>query len=284
MRSSPSQPKSARLLVQPSSAPRAAASPSPSVRSSRLAKPRPTPTMRGAAARSTASPCLGRRATRRTARGHVQGHGLDLRRRRPPRPRRRSLGHDGEHLHGRGERLALHGGAAEGVAAATSTPSSTASERSRRSHSRRPASAPGAAPSPGRGAWSPAARRSRRPAARCCARPAATASAGQPANGLVLADVDRARRRRRRARSPRPRPPGAQHRRAQRRARARRPRRRPPATSSRAVSAVRIDEHRGHRLTSPGRLRRPGRPRTPRPARPAAAEQTCLRAAPRPGC
>ncbi len=63
MRSSPSHSKSARLLVQPTTAPRAPASWSPRARSSRALKPRPTPTISGAASRLTWSPSLARRST-----------------------------------------------------------------------------------------------------------------------------------------------------------------------------------------------------------------------------
>ena len=116
MRSSPSHSKSARLLVQPTTAPRAAASSSPRARSSRALKPRPTPTMSGAASRLTWSPSLARRSTTFT---------LDLTSRvgvsTVPAPARRALGaerlgHHGEHLDRRRDLLARHGGAAEGVA------------------------------------------------------------------------------------------------------------------------------------------------------------------------
>ena len=62
IRSSPSHSKSARLLVQPTTAPSAAARSSARARSSRAPKPRPAQTIAGAASRLTTSPSLARRS------------------------------------------------------------------------------------------------------------------------------------------------------------------------------------------------------------------------------
>ena len=95
----------------------AAASSSPIGRSSRLANPRPTQTMRSAASRFTAAPSFGRRSATFTNDGRSsQRRCDDLAGAGGALSGLEGLGHDGEHLHRRVDRLALHGVAAERVA------------------------------------------------------------------------------------------------------------------------------------------------------------------------
>ena len=194
----------------PRSAPSAAASCSPRARSSRLPKPRPTPTMRGAASRLTVSPSFGRRST--TVTPVLTSRAGDSTSPAPAwAPAVERLGHDGEHLDGRGQRLARHGGAAEGVAAgdelavldadAVHVGDAAGAELLRQARRQ----------SPCRGASSPAGRRWRPPA-------------GRSAPG---------RRPRRRPASPRGRRPRSRRPCRRRRRRARPPRRRRPRPAPR---------------------------------------------------
>ena len=122
-RFSASHSQSHRLLVQPSSARKAAqnASPLPGLFG---AKARPMQTKRSAASRLTAAPSLAFVSTSLTADGVRLKAGVTTVPAPPLRPLSQSLGHDGKDFHVGAHSLTSHGGAAICERAATSSPSS----------------------------------------------------------------------------------------------------------------------------------------------------------------